>query len=230
MDTPSCEPTSSLGVETTTMKIPYLVAWSLAGAVLIPIASVVVLWTRQQAPSSGLSLAVPVGAVAGFIVGACFRGKENKGAVLFSAFFGIGMGIEGSLEAYSASGLVIAIGDFVNEALIGIVAGAIYGRLVVAIVKWLRQEVGARIHGSASEAIVGCLMGGIVTTALMAVLVVLRTPYNEVASIQTQFMEALAGDIGGSLFGFVPVSIAGCVAGAIAGAVTPRPETARVSE
>lgn len=124
------------------------------------------LWTEQRAPFSGLILALPIGAVFGFIVGACFEGKENRGAIVFSALFGIGMGIEGGLEGYSASGLLIAIGEFVNEAITGICGGAIYGRLLVAIVKSLRRKVGARIHGPASEATFRCLIGGVVATAL----------------------------------------------------------------
>jgi hypothetical protein len=209
------------------MKTPYHVACSLAGAVLVSIASALVLWTEQRAPFSGLILALPIGAVFGFIAGACFEGKENRGAIVFSALFGIGMGIEGGLQGYSASGLLMAISEFVNDAIAGSFGGAIYGRLAVAIVKWSRRKVGARIHGPASEAIFGCLTGGVATTALMATLVVLQAPSEP---SMTQFVEALKGDIGGSLFGFVPMSIAGGIAGALAGAMTPRPEDGRVSD
>ncbi len=209
------------------MKIPYHVACSLAGAVLFSIASALALWAEQRAPFSGHLLALPIGAVFGFIVGACFEGRENRGAIAFSVIFGIGMGIEGGFGGYSASGLLTAISEFVNEAITGIFSGAIYGRLAVAIVKWSRRKVGARIHGPASEAIFGCLTGGVATTALLAILVVLQTPSD---SFRTQFVEALKGDIGGSLFGFVPMSIAGGIAGALAGAMTPRLEDGRVSD
>jgi hypothetical protein len=162
-----------------------------------------------------------VGAVMGAIVGACFKGHSNRGAIIFAILVSVGFAIDKGITVYGTVGILPTFGGFLVEGVGWIVAGALFGRLVVAVVKRVNRNIGFAIHGSTGQAVFGAFVGAISVAFLRALYVVWSANEIFTEAFQSHFVDALVGTGAGTLFGFIPMVIGWGIAGAIAGAVTP---------
>lgn len=173
-----------------------------------------------------LLAAVVLGAVAGGIVGACFKGEDNRGAVVFAVLAGLGLAVDSAITMGEMGEGILAIASEVFPAgALGIFAGAIIGRLVVSVVRWTKRERGKAGYGPGVDAAYGAVVGAVSASVLTLILGVgiLREML-----ITSAVIDHYSGTLGPNLFGFLPLAIAGGIAGAVTGLMTPRPPESEV--
>ena len=218
----------------------------LVGLIVVPLTVLVLAfcnhgWQRAAGDfGMGYIAFALMGAVWGAIAGACFKGEENRGAIIFAILCGVAFAIDKGIDVYAKAGILKAVGESLVRGVAYIVVGAIFGRLVVANVKWVNREIGFAIRGSTGQAVFGGLVGAICAVCLIAAFLAMRASDESIdtmtvwlrpaalISFKDHFIAALTGTIGPTLFGLVPVALAAGIAGAAAGARTPRPSESEV--
>lgn len=228
------------------MKKSPVLYGALVGIIVVPLMVLVLVFCNhgwQRAASdfgTGYMMFALMGAVWGAIVGACFKGEENRGAIIFAILSGVGFAIDKGIDVYAKAGILPAMGESLVRGVAYIVVGALFGRLVVAIVKWMNREIGFAIRGSTGQAVFGGLVGAICAVCLFAAFLAMRASDETIdtmtewlgpaalISFKDDFIAALTWTDGPTLFGLVPVALAAGIAGAAAGVRTPRPSGSEI--
>lgn len=208
---------------------------ALVGLIVLPVAYLLGLLCQGGVGKDmppGMVFFMPVvvglfGVMFGGIVGTCFRGdlRSNRGAIVFAFFFGLGFASDQTIEMGAKLGFLQAVGWFPMGAIMFGAVGAIFGRLIVAIVKWTQKRIGGAIPRTGSPAVVGALAGAISSACLLGCFVLASPPPIKVfsMSVGNESVDALLGTVSGTLLGSVPLVIGVGIAGAIAGAITREP-------
>ena len=164
-------------------------------------------------------VALFVGGIWGVIVGACFKGKENKGALAFAIISCLSLAIDRGIDSVGAEKISPVSIEMLIGGFSGLLSGAVLGRLVVALVKWARRQIRWTPQKQAADTIFGVVTGAL-SAAFLILMIGSDANYFYPAANLHLFTSA-SNDT--ALFGFLPLGIGITVAGAIAGAMTPRP-------
>ncbi|RMG38535.1 MAG: hypothetical protein D6725_06960 [Planctomycetota bacterium] len=174
------------------------------------------------------------GGLFGAILGACFRGdvRCNRGAVVFALFFGLGFASDQAIEMGAKLGFLPAVGWFPMAVIMFGVLGALFGRLIVGIVKWAQRRIPVATDRPRHAAVFGALAGALTAAGLLALFVLASPPPIKVFTVSSgdDAVDALLGRVSGHQIKPVFFVIGAGVAGAIAGAITRRPVPLQISE
>lgn len=196
--------------------------WAMIGAcvfLLIAFISGSTPWDLTPHNFADVLVALLVGGIWGVIVGACFKGKENKGAIAFAIISCLSSAIDRGIDSIGAEKISSVSAEMLLWGLSGLLFGALVGRLVVAIVKWAKRQIRWTAQNQTADTALGVLAGAL-SAAFLILIFGPNAPFSNTASnIQSFFITS--NDT--ALFGFFPFGIGMTIAGAIAGAMTPRP-------
>jgi uncharacterized membrane protein YeaQ/YmgE (transglycosylase-associated protein family) len=158
-----------------------------------------------------LLVIILIGGLAGLVVGACFRGRANRGAIAFAVLYSLWHAVGNAMGAAPNEGTNEAIADFLAGATGGLVAGALLGRLIGALVKRVKRALFGRSQIAYVSA-AGMAAGAI---GSVVVVVALRGSVQLQASPDALWLQLTPTS---NLFGI----LFWIIAGALAGALTPR--------